>query len=134
MIQHKAQSSNVPLTNAPSEEPQQEKVEPLQLTERMVPTFNIASNDTYEYEENDEEEEEDFSWYQIQDVLQAVRGYTDDPNTFDPEGWSVYWDEETWEYYNEQFDFEHPEADKNDTLFIDCIKGQPKMHATAEQH
>ena len=85
----------------------------------------MASNDTYEYDdyEAEEEEEADFSWYQIQDALHATSGHTDDPNTFDPEGWSVYWDEETWEYYNENFDNDHPEADKNDTLFIECIKG-----------
>ena len=60
MIQQEAQSSNIPLTNAPSEELQQEKVEPLQIAEHAVPTFNVASNDTYEYEyeENDEEEYE----------------------------------------------------------------------------
>ena len=55
--------------------------------------------------------------------MKAIRGYDTEehPDQFDPEGWTDYWDEGTWEHCNDNYNQDDPESEANDKLFMECI-------------
>ena len=70
--------------------------------------FDMAKNDAFEYVD----EEEDFSWYNIENVMKAIRGYDTEehPDQFDAEAWTDYWDEGTWQHCNDNCNRDDPES------------------------